>query len=164
MLVNLACLNLSVKAGVLDSACIASGYGLFEGAYLEGSIPINKGLKIGTTIGFWKYSKSNGLYTSVSLYASTALTRNKDKNGKQNWYASAKCFYWTLNDNYYKWDALAFEISVKRHFFLSNKLSIYIDAGPVVNLVLKSKRKTFEEVGWPYHVRPGASIGISYAL
>jgi len=69
-----------------------------------------------------------------------------------------------LDDDYYTFNSLAWSATIEKNFQLTQKIQLSLDAGALINLVLTNERKTYEEVGWPYHTRPSFSFSVCYLI
>jgi hypothetical protein len=136
------------------------GYGFYEGInagaeFYFKSYTQSVSLSIGANNLFDKKQKYFALIPEYNI-AIFRHRRNPDDLFK--WHVNNKFVFWQLDDEYYKWRVISFIPSLNRQFSLFKKLSISIDAGPSFNLVIYNKRKTFKEVGWPYHVLPNIRV------
>jgi hypothetical protein len=83
---------------------------------------------------------------------------HKNSADEFKWGFSQRMVAWQLTDEYYVWKGVSLIPALSRNFRWCKKVGISVDAGPSFTIVLYSKRKTFEEVGWPYHVMPDFRI------
>lgn len=108
-----------------------------------------------------------GIVKSTQYYVFSIehdITIRKNKNELSNWTIDQRFFFWYLEDKYYKFRVLSMEPAFGRIFKLNSKLNLKIDIGPVFMFVLYSKRKTFEEVGWPRYFNCNVNARFSYKL
>lgn len=154
-----------IHAGAQPSSSfkLTGGYGFYEG-YSVGTLYSFKNQKsgIGLSAGidrFW----NNQLYYAFTAEHNLSVFRsavNIDQSYK--WFLCTKAVFWNYHDAYYTWRVVSAVPSLGRHIILSSKLKMAVDAGIAINFVVYNKRKTFEEVGWPYHVLPNMRILFIY--
>jgi len=139
---------------------LLGGYGYYEGfnigaEYFQDSN--KKSIIIG--LGYGQFNNLKQKYIAITTGYNLSILRNQ-KNCINNykWWLSNKIVLWQLEDDYYLWKAFSIIPAVKRNFILCNKIRISMDLGPSINIVLCNKRKTYKEVGWPYHVMPNCRI------
>ena len=136
------------------------GYGFYDGIfagseYFFKSKTHSVSLSIG---GYYKYGNNQRYYALSPSYNIAVFRKRKDKNELFKWHLNNKFVIWQQDDDVYKWRVISLIPSLNRQFTMYHKLRISIDAGPSLNIVLDSERKTFDEVGWPYHVYPNFSV------
>lgn len=136
------------------------GYGFYEGLTAGGTWHAKAGKhSISASAGYEKFLKPGSETRSLSLSWNVALFRKHiNSEGAYKWNLDNKLIYWQLNDPYYEWKVLSINPAIRRRFQLLKKLDATVDVGPSVNFVLYNRRKTFKEVGWPYHVLPNIRL------
>jgi hypothetical protein len=87
-------------------------------------------------------------------YQHAILLSQKTGLSAYKWHIGCRAVFWQLDDPYYLWKAVSIIPSINRNLQILKKVKMNLDAGPAFNIVLSNKRKTFEQVGWPYHVMP----------
>ena len=140
------------------------GYGYYEGInigaeYFLKSYTSSICFSIGSNYLF----ESKKKYIAIIPTYNIAILRSR-KNSEYffKWHLNNKIVYWQLEDEFYKWKVISLIPSISRQYSISQKLSVSVDAGPSFNIVLYNKRKTFMEVGWPYHVLPDFRIRLIF--
>ena len=128
----------------------------------------------------WQYQKRNHLSLALctnymliadkSLYA-TFIKNQLGFNFKKDsttqhfkWQFGVSVMYWRLEDMYYIWNVMSFIPSFERNIRINSRLNLVMGVGASIQLVLHSERKTFDEVGWPYKLRPNAFVQLTYLL
>jgi len=140
-----------------------SGYGYFEGVYIGGRYKYQKRLEAGFAAGTLSFASKNGSYYSIIVKNDLGFNLIKNPNKPWfSWWVSGKIVYWRFEDPYYIWHVMSFVPSIERNFRISNQLDFRVGFGPSIKLVLDFQRKTFEEVGWPYNVRPNFNLMLIY--
>ena len=132
------------------------GYGFYEGYNLGGEYNFNRGVNsVSLFTGFNRVKKNSQEYYSAGLGYDFAILRNRVNSPNQfKWSICNRAVFWQLEDNFYLWRAVSLVPSLRRRFALFNKVNFSFDFGPSFNIVLYNKRKTYKEVGWPYHMLP----------
>jgi hypothetical protein len=141
-----------------------AGFAFYEtvNAGVKYVFPDNK-QKVGISLGFDNFTRKDETYFAITLEHNLAVFRKKIRNEYlYKWFIDSKVIYWRLKDEFYNWDVISFSPSLQRSFYFSDHLSLTLDAGPSFNIVLHNKRKTFREIGWPYHVMPDIRVLLSY--
>lgn len=136
------------------------GYGYYEG-FTAGSEYFLKSNKhsISTSMGYDKFISNDQKNISFSLGYNFALfSKNKFDSASYKWHINNKAVLWQLEDEFYVWRAISLIPSINRKFKLYRKIFLSADVGPSFNIVLYNKRKTFKEIGWPYHIMPDFRI------
>jgi hypothetical protein len=136
------------------------GYGFYEGLNF-GSEYFFKSYKNSASfsIGFDNFSKKNQESFSLGLaYNFAIFTDHVNAINDFKWHINNEIIAWKLEDGYYLWKVISIIPSVNRKFILTKNLKISFDMGPSFNIVLYNKRKTFNEIGWPYHVMPNYKV------
>jgi len=138
------------------------GYGFYEGYNIGGEYYFkSKKQSVSLSVGYDKLLKQE--YKSLILSYNLAIFKDRKNSSEEfKWYLDNKAVLWQLEDNYYLWRAISIIPSLSRKIILYKKLRMSFDIGPSFNIVLYNKRKTFEEVGWPYHVMPDFRILFIY--
>jgi hypothetical protein len=137
-----------------------AGYGFYEGLNIgsEYFFPSQK-QSLCFSIGYDNFTNKDQESISILLSHNLSIFRSHtNESGKYKWLLINKAVLWQLEDKYYIWRALSFIPSINRTFFFNKYFNLSLDAGPSFNIVLYNKRKTFYEVGWPYHVMPDFRI------
>lgn len=134
------------------------GYGFYEGFNIGSEYHFKADKQsLSVSVGFDKLMKQQNIAIALSYnYAIFRSSRNLSDEFK--WHLDNKAVVWQLNDEYYLWRALSLIPSINRKFILTRGISTSFDFGPSFNIVLYNKRKTYKEVGWPYHVMPDFRI------
>jgi hypothetical protein len=140
------------------------GYGYYEGVHFGAAYQFKSdtqsiSLALG---GFYRPEYDEKLYAVTASYNIAIFRKRTDSNNLFKWHLNNKFVFWQMEDEYYKWIVVSFIPSLCRQFSINQKLKISVDAGPALNLVLYNERKTYEEVGWPYHVYPNFSIRLIF--
>jgi hypothetical protein len=138
------------------------GYGYFEGYNIGSEYYFNSEKQsISLSFGYDRLmNQENIAMTFCYNYAIFGSFKN-DLN-ELKWHLNNKIVLWQLEDEYYLWRAVSLIPAVNRRFSLSGNLKMSFDFGPAFNIVLYNKRKTYKEVGWPYHVMPDFRILFIY--
>jgi len=150
-----------------DSTVISMniGFGNYEAFHLGIKYYINNRNIIGSNVGFDEWILISGRYYIINIeYDRSVFNKNISVTGFGKWYWNNKIYYWYQEDEFYRWDALALFTGINRNFFLSNKSYFSIDFGPAFNIVLRNQRKTYQKVGWPYHVFPNFRIQYNFRI
>ncbi len=137
-----------------------AGYGYYEGVNI-GSVYnfCSNNHSVGLSFGFDKVYRKHNYYLAGAIEYNVSIFRSRVTRFKiYKWNLDGRIVFWHYEDDDYVFRALSFVPNVRRQFSLCEKLSLSVDAGPAFNLVLYSKRKTFEEVGWPYNVMPNMRV------
>ena len=69
-----------------------------------------------------------------------------------------------MENEYYRFNVLSIAPAITRNISVNKKIYLSLDIGPLFNIVLESYRKTFKEIGWPYHVMPNFKFQIAYKI
>jgi hypothetical protein len=167
LLINIAALIFS-STGLFSQRAYTSefslGYGYYETFTLGFSYYLNPVHKIGIAAGS-SFMINNEMYYSVSLSDNIALFRTKkDKFQNYKWFLTGKVLYWDMKDKFYRWNVLSLSPALTRSIPINSNLNLALDIGPVFNIVLESYRRTYEGLGWPYHIMPNMRILINYRL
>jgi hypothetical protein len=140
------------------------GYGYYETFTLGFSYYLTPAHKIGLAGGS-SFMINNEMYYTFSISDNIALLRTKkDKFQNYRWFLTSKVLYWDMKDKFYRWNVLSLSPALTRSITVNERLNITMDIGPVFNIVLESYRRTYEALGWPYHVMPNMRILINYKL
>lgn len=160
ILVLLLFLNQSITAQLSSKFEFFAGYGYYEGYNLGNEYYFKSGLRslslsAGYDHSFIKQQES----VSMELgYNRVIYKYHKNKLEQYKWHLSNRAVLWQLEDKYYVWRAVTLIPSLQRRFIVNKKLCLSFDVGPAFNIVIYDKRKTYEGVGWPYHVMPNFRI------
>jgi len=155
-------LSIGLFAQKENNLACSLGYGYYETFTLGFSYYLNPEHKIGFAAGS-SFIFNNEMYYSVTLVDDIALFRSKKDNYKNyKWFLTNKILYWDMEDNYYRWNVLSLSPALTRNFSINRRINLTVDFGPLFNIVLESYRKTYEALGWPYHVMPNARLLINY--
>jgi len=136
------------------------GFGLYEGYNIGSECYFNQRFhSISLSAGYNKICRYKQESYALTLGYNFAILRER-RNGSENfkWNVSNRVVFWQLEDDYYLWRAVSLIPSISRRFNICKNIDLSVDAGPSFNIVLYNKRKTFQEVGWPYHVMPNTRI------
>lgn len=161
-IIVLTVISVNSSAQKPGSLGLSFGYGYYETFTLAFSYYLNPEHKIGISAGS-SFMINNEMYYSVSMEENRALFRSrKDGSGNYKWFLTGKILYWDMEDKFYRWNVLSLSPALTRSFSINNHLNLTTDFGPVFNIVLESYRKTYEGLGWPYHVMPNLRLLINY--
>jgi hypothetical protein len=156
----LLCLIHPVNAQLSAKFEFFAGYGYYEGFnagteyYFKDSVN-SVSLSAGYARSISKYQQS---FTLEMGYNRAIFKSHMDAINEYKWQLSTRLVYWQLDDSYYNWNAISLIPSLRRRFILCRNIHLSFDVGPAFNIVLTNKRKTYENVGWPYHVMPNFRI------
>jgi hypothetical protein len=152
----------SASAQFLQHLDVFAGYGYYE--------TLNAGLEyhfksdihsLSLSAGYENFLKKDRENYAFTLSFNTALKRNlKLENGCYKWHLNNSLVYWGLEDGYYIWRVISLIPSAERSFAPFKKIRLTAGFGPAFNIVIYNHRKTYREVGWPYHVMPDLSFRI----
>jgi lipopolysaccharide assembly outer membrane protein LptD (OstA) len=141
----------SQKASPFD---FFAGYGFYEGFNLGSEYGFRADRQsISLSVGYDRLMRQENIALLLG-YNIAVFRKRKNSFDQYKWHIYNKAVLWQLNDDYYLWRAVSVIPSLGRKFALGQKLGVSFDTGLAVNFVLYNKRKTFREVGWPYHVMP----------
>jgi hypothetical protein len=140
------------------------GYGFYEGIHIGSEYFLkSKTQSISLVLGgFYQSNHSEKYYAITPSYNIAIFRKRADSNNLYKWHLNNKFVFWQLEDEYYKWMVVSFIPTLCRQFSINQKIKISIDAGPSMNLVLYNERRTYKEVGWPYHVYPNFSVRLIF--
>jgi len=166
LLIALLVLSIQLTYSQDDSKFgIESGYGYYEGLYIGGKYKYQKRLFINVAFGTLSFVSNNESYYSITIKNDLGFNLKKDPNKPWfSWWFSGKIVYWRYEDPYYIWNVMSFIPTIEKNFRISNRLDFRVGMGPSIKLVLDFQRKTFEEVGWPYNVRPNFNLMLIYHI
>lgn len=135
---------------------ILIGYGIYEGYNAGFELTLNRGYSsFSSSIGVDHLFSGDSRYLALSAAYNVSILRQRYYwENKYKWKVNFRIVYWNLEDPFYKFNVITFIPSLNRIIYLTKKFGISLDAGPAINQVLHHKRKTFKEVGWPFHVMP----------
>jgi hypothetical protein len=136
------------------------GYGFYEGYFVGSEFHFQNSLhSVSLSAGYDKSFRKNAVSYSLALGYDYALFKShKDRNDRYMWSVSSRAVLWQLEDEHYLWRAVSLIYSIRRKFSITQKISMSLDVGPAFTIVLSNKRKTYEEVGWPYNYMPNFRI------
>jgi hypothetical protein len=138
------------------------GYGYYETFTLGLKYYLNPEHNIGIAAGS-SFMINNEMYYSVMFEDNIALFRSdRDNFNNYKWFLTGKLLYWDMEDKYYRWNVLSLSPALTRRFRINERISLTADLGPLFNIVLESYRKTYEALGWPYHVMPNIRVLVNY--
>lgn len=139
------------------------GYGFYEGLHLGAAIQLKKGQSLSSTFGIERWTNKNEKYYSLGLaYDFPILRTRKNSFDEFKWFLSNEGVFWMLEDDYYTWKCFSIIPSLEKKILIHEKWRMSFALGPSINFVLYNKRKTFTEVGWPYHVMPNFKIAFNF--
>lgn len=167
LLLTIVCLFVLQQLFSQDAHKISleSGFGHFEGIYLGTAYQYHKRLSATIGIGTWEVHQPDETYFTVLLKNSMGFNFKKQPDKTYyNWWISGKAVYWRFEDPYYIWQVISFIPTLERNFHMHEKVDLRVGFGPSIKLVLDFQRKTFQEVGWPYNVRPNFNVQVIYRL
>jgi len=146
----------SVTAVYPDRFDCIIGYGFYEGLHAGSEYKFKSGSQsIGLAAGYsWLKNNNQSTYSAMLIYNIPVAGKFKNDQDQFKWFLSNRAIFWNMEDDFYVWKAISLVPSVCRRFAIGNKIAMSIDLGPSFNIVLYNRRKTFMEVGWPYHVMP----------
>ncbi|GEM_PF-2206687 len=132
------------------------GYGFYEGFCVGSQYNfISNRQSMGFSAGFVNhFQKYHETYTFSLNYNVAIFTNLKNESNEFKWQLSNRAIFWQSEDDFYVWRVVSLIPSAGRNFRINRILKISVDVGPAFNIVLYNKRKTYTEVGWPYHVMP----------
>lgn len=136
------------------------GYGFYEGYNIGTEFHLKNDLHSMSLSGGYDrlINKKQESFSLTYAYNYAILRSCKNKSDKFKWHMSNRLVLWQLEDELYLWKAVSLIPSISRRFIIYKKITISFDVGPAFNIVLFNERKTFKEVGWPYHVMPNFRI------
>ncbi|MCK4664726.1 MAG: hypothetical protein KAT68_17785 [Bacteroidales bacterium] len=141
------------------------GYGYYESFSVGAKYTYKPEIKFGFLIGTNFNLLNNEKYYSATLENNIAiLKQRKDLNENYKWYWTNKIVYWDMENEYYRFNVLSIAPAITRNIYVSEKIYLSLDIGPLFTIVLESYRKTFKEIGWPYHVMPNFKFQIAYKI
>ena len=158
--------SVSAKSQDSSKVYVQGGYGFYEGINLGlGYNCKDEHYNSGFMIGFDNFTVKNQRTYALTLYINHAVLYDKIcRNNRFRYHLSGKTILWQLTDDYYLWRVVSIVPSARCGFQLTQRMEMFFDLGPSFNFVLYNERKTFKEVGWPYHVMPDASITFNFRL
>lgn len=119
---------------------------------------ISAGLSLGTNFRLY----NNQEYYDFCVFSIWDLKNKKDTTILTNWFLQASVYNVFIEDAFYKWYFLTIVPSIGKVLKYGLRSDLKIQAGPAFNIVLYNKRKTSQNIGWPYHVL--ADIKIIYTF
>ena len=140
------------------------GYGFYESFHLSFGLQ-NENFKYQFSAG-----RDHGIFDEdfmgLSLLAGIKVIKDDNASNSllSDIYINGKFEYWRLEDGFYIFNGLVLSPGLIKDFHVTHRLFLSARVGPEFPIVLKSKRKTFEEVGWPNKISPGVCITIFYLL
>jgi hypothetical protein len=140
-------------------------YGHYESVSIGAKYTVKPEIKFGLLLGYNFNLLNNEKYFSATFENNLGLfTNRKDLNDNYKWYWTNKFIYWDLENEYYRFNVLSISPAITRNIYLNNKIYLSLDIGPLFTIVLESYRKTFKEIGWPYHVMYNFKFQLAYKL
>ncbi len=147
-------LSVIVKAQNLPKLNIFAGYGFYEAFNLGTEYTFkSQQQSVSVSVGYAKMYKKHNKALTMSYNFAVFKQFNNNVEGYK-WHINNKLVAWQLEDDFYLWKAISIIPSLNRSIFFQRRLHISVDIGPSFNIILYSKRKTFSELGWPYHISP----------
>jgi hypothetical protein len=139
------------------------GYGFYEGYYMGSEYYFKKDIhSMSLSIGYDKLINKKQVSYALALgYDYAIFKSHTNKFGQFKWSVSNRAVLWQLEDEFYLWKAISLIPSIRRKFIITKKINMSLDVGPSFTIVLFQKRKTFEEVGWPFNYMPNFRISFS---
>jgi hypothetical protein len=140
------------------------GYVYYEAFNIGGEYILNSNKQsYSLSIGYDKLNRQENF--ALALGYNIAILRSfKTNSDTYKWYIDNKAVLWQMEDNYYIWRAISLIPSINRRFDIYRNIKMSFDIGPSFNIILYNKRKTFKEIGWPYHVTPDFRILFIYLI
>jgi len=165
-LIFIVCLfSLTLLAQNENNIELNCAYGYYESFSIGVKYTKNPELKFGILIGTNFHLLNNEMYYSASFENNIAVFKNKiDSNDNYKWFWTNKIIYWDMENEYYRYNVLSLAPALTRNIYFNNNIYLSLDIGPLFTIVLESYRKTFKEIGWPYHVMPNFKIQLAYKL
>ncbi len=156
---------LSIKFFVLSHILFAQetpkldfflGYGFYDGFTIGSEYYFREQMHSISLSGGYEnlFRKEQETFSLAFDYSFAILKNSRNQLNNYNWHIDNRIVAWQLEDEFYLFRAVSVIPSVKRSIVLFNKITVSLDVGPSFNIILYNKRKTFEEVGWPYHIMP----------
>jgi hypothetical protein len=132
------------------------GYGYYEGITAGGELHNKSGSQsLSLSAGYFRrFQKEEETFSFTLGYQHGILLKQSIDASAYKWHIGCRTVFWQLEDPWYLWKAVSIIPSVNLNFLIFKKIKLNLDAGPAFNIVLYNRRKTFEQVGWPYHVMP----------
>lgn len=158
---------------------VSTGYGYYESLTASVKLVNQYGSKFGLSGGYdnniifsgesktlmFDYQRPIFRQYFSGIDYRNSLDFNKHKHGPDSrYFLDFKFLYWNLVDDYYYWHSVSFVPSIGRNFQLSYHWSISVDAGLMLNFVLKRGRLNYLNAGWPYKVMPNFRVLVNYIL
>lgn len=141
---------------------LSFGYGYYETFTIGVNYYLKPEHKIGIGAGS-SFMINNEMYYSVYIEDNIAVFRFKKSNtNNYKWFLTNKILYWDMKDSFYRWNVLSLSPAITRSFTINNNINLTADLGPLFTIVLESYRKTYEALGWPYHVMPNVRLLFNY--
>lgn len=136
------------------------GYGMYDGVNIGTEYYLKDSTKILTaSIGYERlFTKKQQTYALSFSYKNAIFVGSKNIINQYKWHINSTITIWQLEDDFYLWRFVSFTPSISRTFIAFKKHNFLFEFGPIFNLVVHSKRKTFDEIGWPYKVMPNFRI------
>jgi len=136
------------------------GYGLYDGVNIGAEYHLKNKKQISSaSFGYERLFNLNQQTFVIGLgYHNAIFTQRKNKIDQYKWQINNRITLWQLEDKFYLWRLVSFTPSISRKFVIFKKHNLLFDFGPIFNIVLYNKRKTFEEIGWPHKVMPNFRI------
>jgi hypothetical protein len=136
------------------------GYGYYEGITAGSELFNKSGLQsLSLSVGYFRsFQKDEETFSATLGYQHAVFLKQHSGLSGYKWHLGCRAVFWRLEDPFYLWKAVSIIPSINRSFLIFDKVRLNLDAGPAFNIVLFNKRKTYEQVGWPYHVMPEIRI------
>lgn len=132
------------------------GYGYYEGFTIGSELHTKSGKQsFSLSAGYFhRFQKNEENYSLTLGYQHAILLKQNLETFGYKWHTGCRAVFWRLEDPFYLWKAVSIIPSVNMNFLVFKKIKLNLDAGPAFNIVLYNRRKTYDQVGWPYHVMP----------
>lgn len=155
----------SVKSQDSSKVYMQGGYGFYECINAGVGYYFNDNCNTGFMFGYDNFSVKDQETYAITLYFNHAVFYNRNNGCKKiRYYLNGKSILWQLTDDYYIWRVISIVPSARCGFEINRRIELLLDMGPSFNIVLHNERKTFKEVGWPYHVMPNASVSLNIRI
>ena len=153
-------INQTIYSQSLSKFDFFFGYGFYEGYNIGSEYYFNNNIhSMSLSVGYDKLKKRDQESFSLALsYNYSIFKSHKNNLNRFKWQINNKLVFWQLEDDLYLWRAVSLIPSISRKLIIYKNISFLFDVGPAFNIVLYNKRKTYKEVGWPYHVMPNFRI------
>ena len=136
------------------------GYGLYDGVNVGIKYKLkNEARVLNASVGYEHlFSRKQEIFTLGIGLQNAIFKESKNKLNQYKWNINSRILLWQLKDDFYLWRFISFTPSISYKFIVLKKHNLLFDIGPIFNIVVHSKRLTFEEIGWPQKVMPNFRI------